>query len=285
MNPQLIRARILTLGSFVINFACQLYGMISSPNMKEIADANHYAYSPNPIFIAAFFAFQVVVQIYWISKLFIASSTSESPKYNHRIILPGGIEEVDADMLSAHSTNEPEPSQMAYAPIYALGNLCIGGWMIFWMKGMFWASQALVTVNTVIQLYAVYYILGRSSPFAVSRTNILTHLVAKTFAGIGVLDILDNGAVAARYAGPPSRLVQGVTAVLLVLLAISSDLIFALCIMYDATALVVGQPTWRLSLSVITGITALIVLAKASLTWNNRAGAASTGGSEGQLRR
>ncbi|KAH7916923.1 hypothetical protein BV22DRAFT_1027227 [Leucogyrophana mollusca] len=200
MNPQLLRARILTLGSFTINFACQLYGMLSSPNMKEVADANHYAYSPNPIFIAAFFSLQILLQLYWIRKLFVASSANESPKYEHRVTLPGGISETDpATLAPSENPNEPEPAQMAYGPIYALGNICIAGWMVFWMQGWFWASQALVTINTMIQLYAVFCLLGPSSPFALSTSNVSTHLVAKTFAGIGVLDFLDNGAVATVF--------------------------------------------------------------------------------------
>ncbi|EGO31207.1 hypothetical protein SERLADRAFT_345145 [Serpula lacrymans var. lacrymans S7.9] len=197
MNPQLTRARILALGSFVANFSCQLYGMLTTPNMKQVADENHYAYSPNPFFIAAFFAMQTVLQLLWIKNLFVVSSAGPSPKYEHSITLPGGISNVDPDTLAPPpNSDEPEPSQMAYVPIYALGNICIAAWMVFWISQKFWVSQAFVTVNTLVQLYAVFYLLGPSSPFALSGVNFLTHIVAKTFAGIGVLDFLDNGAVA-----------------------------------------------------------------------------------------
>ena len=52
----------------------------------------------------------------------------------------------------------------------------------------------LVTINTVIQLLAVAALppLRPESPVL----HKLTHLVAKTFAGIGVLDFIDNGGVA-----------------------------------------------------------------------------------------
>ena len=52
----------------------------------------------------------------------------------------------------------------------------------------------LVTINTVAQLTAVAA-LPPLTPRS-STLHHLTHLVAKTFAGIGVLDFIDNGGVA-----------------------------------------------------------------------------------------
>lgn len=131
VNPQLIRARALALGSFAINFACQLYGSLTSPNMKDVADSNHYAFSPNPYFIGAFFLPQALFQLYWIKNLFTASSEKPDPKYQHSVTFPtavgGGLKGTDGtvDVLSVNP-NDPEPTQMAYVPIFALGNLCIG---------------------------------------------------------------------------------------------------------------------------------------------------------------
>ena len=62
--------------------------------------------------------------------------------------------------------------------------------MLFWNKERFGASQLLVTINSVAQLYAV----ARLPAYASSTA--LTHWVAKTTAGIGILDFVDNGAVA-----------------------------------------------------------------------------------------
>ena len=39
MGNALSRARYMTTGSFIIKFGTQLYGMLTSPNMKDIADA------------------------------------------------------------------------------------------------------------------------------------------------------------------------------------------------------------------------------------------------------
>ena len=55
-------------------------------------------------------------------------------------------------------------------------------------------SQILVTINTATQLFAVARLpaITTSSP----RLLYTTHMVAKTFAGIGILDFIDNGGVA-----------------------------------------------------------------------------------------
>ena len=73
-------------------------------------------------------------------------------------------------------------------------NVLVAGWLFFWLRQNFTASQVLVTINTVIQLLAVAALppLRPESPML----HKLTHLVAKTFAGIGVLDFIDNGGVA-----------------------------------------------------------------------------------------
>ena len=56
-------------------------------------------------------------------------------------------------------------------------------------------SQILVTINTAAQLFAV----ARLPALTANSPTLLwtTHLVAKTFAGIGILDFVDNGGVAA----------------------------------------------------------------------------------------
>lgn len=106
---------------------------------------------------------------------------------------------------------EAVKTAIEYAPIYALGNICIGkllrppprvpkteelvaGWLFFWLKESFTLSQLLVTINTAAQLFAV----SQLPPLTASSHPLLriTHLVAKTFAGIGILDFVDNGAVA-----------------------------------------------------------------------------------------
>lgn len=91
--------------------------------MKEIADRNHAAFSPNPMFIAGFFFPQIVLQGYWYV----------------------------TDILYG----KPRQETLDYVPIFALGEVAIGLWMFFWQKEQFMASQACVVVNSLAQLYAV----------------------------------------------------------------------------------------------------------------------------------
>lgn len=76
-----------------------------------------------------------------------------------------------------------------YVPIFALGEVAIGLWMVFWNNERFVASQICVMINSLSQLYAITQLPARR------QGNQLTHLVANMFAGIGVLDLLDNGYV------------------------------------------------------------------------------------------
>ncbi|KZT22644.1 hypothetical protein NEOLEDRAFT_1071098 [Neolentinus lepideus HHB14362 ss-1] len=229
------RARVLTVGSWIVNFGAQLYGMLAEPNMKDIADANHYAFSPNPMFIGGFFSLQVVIQLTWISKLF-------RPK----------------DGRKDDPTAYAEPAQLSYAPIYALGNICIAGWMIFWNNENFVMSQALVTLNTLSQLYAVFVLLP-----PMTKDNVWTHLTAQTFAGIGILDLVDNGAVALRYAGPPGTAVQVITGITFGLMALLTNPIFSACMLYNLVALYYGQSdVWGKNLGWMIGATGIVVFFK-----------------------
>ena len=39
MGNEISRAQYLTLGAFLINVGTQTYGMLTTPNMKDVADA------------------------------------------------------------------------------------------------------------------------------------------------------------------------------------------------------------------------------------------------------
>ncbi|KAI0638375.1 hypothetical protein C8Q77DRAFT_1048118 [Trametes polyzona] len=229
MGNEVSRARVLTVSSFLTNFAVQTYGMVTTPNMKDIAEANHFAFSPNPWFIAAFFSGQVVLQLAWIRKLF-----QHDP--------PGGYQAIGDAPGSVADAKESERGwkvALSYAPVYALGNFCIAGWLFFWLREDFKASQVLVTINTVAQLLAV----AALPPLTPHSSSLLhyTHLVAKTFAGIGVLDFIDNGGVAAAYRAPPSTLVQAATYLFFPLAAAASKPLFGSILVYDVVAVAVGQ--------------------------------------------
>ncbi|KAI0352267.1 hypothetical protein OH77DRAFT_1486044 [Trametes cingulata] len=228
MGNEVSRARALTVSSFLTNFAVQTYGMITTPNMKDVAEANHFAFSPNPWFIAAFFSGQVILQLAWIRKLF------EQDK-------PGGYQAIGAGNPEVQAKEDERGWKVAlsYAPVYALGNFCIAGWLFFWLREDFKASQLLVTINTFAQLLAV----AALPPLTPTSSSLLrlTHFVAKTFAGIGVLDFIDNGGVATRYRAPPSNLVQAATYAFFPLAAAASKPLFGSILLYDVVAVAVGQ--------------------------------------------
>jgi len=94
-------ARYLAPASFIIDFAAQQYGMLSSPNMKDIHDANLSFWSPQPYFIGAFFFPQQILQLVWLYRLYkLDPKKSEAEK--------------------------KEVQQMVdFVPYYAIGNLCI----------------------------------------------------------------------------------------------------------------------------------------------------------------
>lgn len=234
MGNEVSRARSLAVGSFAINFATQTYGMLTSPNMKEVADANHFAFSPNPWFIAAFFSGQVVLQLYWIRQLFALNPTGYQP-----IKGTGASQSETTEFGKQQAADEAASVAVSYAPVYALGNLCIAGWLFFWLREGFNMSQILVTINTAAQLLAV----ARLPSLTAASPTLLwtTHLVAKTFAGIGILDFIDNGGVAARLRAPPGAVLQGLTYAMFPTVAAMSGPIFGSTLVYDLLGMYVGQ--------------------------------------------
>lgn len=137
--------------------------------------------------------------------------------------------------------------------------------MIFWNNNNLKVSNIFVTINTLAQLY---YISNRLRPMKPqSLDSVLTHVVSKTFAGIGVLDLLHNTSAAYFVDAQPSTLVKVLTGVGFGLLSATSDWIFGGCLVYDLVALSVGQSIygnkgWSGLLSIFAVGTAAIVGAK-----------------------
>ncbi|TVY80869.1 hypothetical protein LSUE1_G003705 [Lachnellula suecica] len=201
--------------SFAIDFAAQQYGMLSSPNMKDVHDANLSFWSPQPYFIAGFFFPQQLFQLAWLYRLW-----KLDPKKSLE--------------------NKKEVDLMVdFVPYYAVGNLCIATWMIFWNSSALKSANVFVLINSFTQLY---YIFGRLPPMNPNSTSsVLTHVVSKTFAGIGVLDFLHNGSVAYFNHQGPSTAIKVLTGLGFGALASASDWIFGGCLVYDLVALAVGQ--------------------------------------------
>ena len=131
--------------------------------------------------------------------------------------------------------------------------------MFFWNSNNLETSNIFVIINTVAQLG---YITTTLEPLDRRSTpNFLTHIVAKTFAGIGVLDLLHNTSAAYYRGVPPSSLIQVATGVGFAAAASVSDWIFGACLAYDLAALAVGQAgtSWGNLLGGYAAMTAGIV--------------------------
>nr|KAK5447426.1 hypothetical protein LTR18_003005 [Exophiala xenobiotica] len=188
-------AKWLAPVSFLVDFACQNYGMLSSPNMKDIHDQNLSFFSPQPFFIAGFFFPQQLFQVGWLYRLWKLDPSKPA-------------ERAELDQM------------VDFVPYYSLGNLCI-------------AVTKLRPMNTN------------------SASSILTHIVSKTFAGIGVLDFLHNGSAAFFKDQPATLPIKVLTGLGFGLASAASDWIFGGCLVYDLVALAVGQKgDWRTLLSV-----------------------------------
>ncbi|GAM89059.1 hypothetical protein ANO11243_070930 [Dothideomycetidae sp. 11243] len=207
-------ARWLAPAAFLYDFAAQQYGMLSSPNMLDVHNQNLSFWSPQPYFIASFFFPQQLFQLAWLWRLYRLDSSKP------------------------REAAEAAP-MVRFAPYYALGNICIGTWMFFWNSSALKTANVFVCINSAAQLFFIMTQLDRMN--TASTSSVLTHVVAKTFAGIGVLDFLHNTSVAYFKDLAPSTAIKVLTAVGFGGLAAGSDWIFGGCLVYDLIALSVGQ--------------------------------------------
>lgn len=194
-----------------------------------------------------FFFPQSILQVYWIYKLYQASKQSS--------------ESLDDELLGPEADDEA----VRYAPFFVLGNVCIGMWMVFWNNEHLGVSDLFVNINSLSQLYFVFAVL---SP--INQSNKLTHVVSKMFAGIGVLDVVDNASSAfLNYQFNDFH--PGLVTYILTLLAaaglgVVSDPIFGACVVYCWLGLFAGQlgeGLWALVLLVSAGVTGAMVAFKA----------------------
>lgn len=133
--------------------------------------------------------------------------------------------------------------------------------MVAWNSGRLDISNAFVTVNTLSQLWYLTTCLGPMNTG--STSSVLTHIVSKTFAGIGVLDLLHNSSAAFFRNQPATFPVKVLTGVGFGLASAASDWIFGGCLVYDLVALAAGQSgDWRTMLSVSAVGSAGIVTAR-----------------------
>lgn len=133
--------------------------------------------------------------------------------------------------------------------------------MFFWNQNRLDISNIFVCINSFSQ---VFYIATKLQPMNTSSTSsVLTHIVSKTFAGIGVLDFLHNTSAGFFKDVAPSTTVKILTGLGFAAGSAMSDWIFGGCLVYDLVALTVGQTgDWRKLLGAYAVGSAAIVTAK-----------------------
>ncbi|BFZ58756.1 hypothetical protein PYCC9005_005821 [Savitreella phatthalungensis] len=236
--------------SFVFNFACQLYGMSSTPSMKDVADEYHALGSPYAPLIVVYFLWQAGIQLNWLFRIYkrhvSGEGTRTGPSLSSQV---GGVE--------GEFGEDPPDEAIKYAPVFALGNFAIGLWMLAWNSKHLVVSLLFVLINSGAQLFYVFGPLGQMTSDAMQ-----THLVAKMFAAIGILDIVDNASSAFfpyKMTGFHPGLITYVLALFLTLvLAAVSDAMFGVLLTYCYVALTLGQLGEGMWALVLVGCTAII---------------------------
>ena len=97
-------SRYIAPASFLYDFLAQLYGILSSPSMKQIHERNMSFWSPNAYFIGAFFFPQQIAQLVWLSRLW----------------------KLGGDDRRGERDGEELERMKGFVPWYVAGNLCIG---------------------------------------------------------------------------------------------------------------------------------------------------------------
>ena len=133
--------------------------------------------------------------------------------------------------------------------------------MVAWNSGSLNIAHGFVTVNTLAQ---VWYLTTHLRPMNTrSTSSVLTHVVSKTFAGIGVLDFLHNGSAAFFKNQQATFAIKVLTGVGFGLVSAASDWIFGGCLVYDLVALAAGQSgDWSTLLSMYAVGSAAIVITR-----------------------
>ena len=217
----------------MLDLAAQVYGILATPNMKDINDRNLSFWSPHPLFIGVFFFSLQVFQVAWLYRLLKLNGSK--PK-----------ERVDLDEM------------VDFVPFFCAANLSLGIWMIFWNAEQLKTSDVFVFVEALVMLY---YMLVKLQPLDPrSGTSILNNLVCRAYAGIGILDIVHNTSIAYFKDVPATISVKVVTGIFFGFLTLVSDWIFGATLVYDLFAIAANQDgSWRVLLAAYGVIAAAIV--------------------------
>lgn len=204
---ELLFVRVLAVLSFVAYATSQCYLLITEEHQRIVP------YYPNPYFLAIFFILQLCVQASWLKGLLGEKSIRDEDRL---------LSSTDEDDITSKDENEEEeeeditsridPSEMLYSLFYVISNLCMckspplcascefkefaAAWSYLWLNEAYVSSLTIMIVNATIQLSAVFLLVlspARNHPAPLAKT--MTHLAAKTGAGISIMYVWKNCAV------------------------------------------------------------------------------------------
>ncbi|KAJ6469627.1 hypothetical protein C8R47DRAFT_1301592 [Mycena vitilis] len=275
------RAR-LVVASFLPAFFYEGYALF------DRRDAPGHAvpvYAPHPYLLIILLAMQVGVQAYWIFEMVRGGVREIGP----------GLLSVDGGLMAGAETDysvSGELAEMAYAPLYVLGNVFIAGSMAAWIFECFTLSQVCMAFNTACQLYSVFFILPASGRHAWTPHNRLTHLVAKTGAGMAILHMWRGWGIMKIGSASPAIQQQAHVGVLVLLLvrysgpssglntnprrtqafASGPDPTLGICLLLDLGCLFAGdtKEDWKFAFSCIMGVLSVVIVSDCVLAWKGR---------------
>ncbi|KAJ7070712.1 Dor1-like family-domain-containing protein [Mycena amicta] len=239
-------------------------------------------YIPHHYFLVLIFAIQLSLQCFWLYQIFRQPYTRRRTRRRRsRQVLVLRLHEQDEELQPLEDNGEDsnsrdiddiaEPTQIAYAPIYALCNLLFVGAAVAWNLQQLVVSHVFAFLNTAGQLYFIFAVLSK---YSLTRRNRLTHVVAKTNAGFSILYLARAWGVLGIGASRPLIQQQANLAVLFLLLTFASgpDPTVGLCLVLDLAALAAGNQNeeWRIAFAAIVGVLFIVIVADYFLSLNRR---------------
>ncbi|KAF7337529.1 hypothetical protein MSAN_02226100 [Mycena sanguinolenta] len=169
-----------------------------------------------------------------------------------------GWSAVETETPEANLSSNGEPTQMAYILLYAISNMFLVGATSAWQFEQFAASQICMGFTTACHFYFIFFVLNPSGRYAWTPKNKLTHLVAKTSAGVALLYMWRAWGVMEIGPYRPAIQQQAHCGVLILLLAFASgpDPTLGICLLLDLAALATGdtREEWKIAFLCIMGV-------------------------------
>ncbi|TFK23743.1 hypothetical protein FA15DRAFT_705209 [Coprinopsis marcescibilis] len=170
--------RFAVLG-FCIDNAYQ--GYVFQHDVQRPRSVN-YAPHPHSLYVA--FAVQLVLQAWWLFKLYSPGTRQGFEGDGEEGALAnGGKCEHGSDLIPTGHIDlrgaDHEPLRWDFLPMFVLGSSCHIGWSFCWSYEEYTLCRLFLCISAVAQLYSMFAILNGSKNRGFPQRNIMTHLVVK----------------------------------------------------------------------------------------------------------